>query len=354
LLILRPEEVEGLLSMAEAVDAVEKAFADWGAHPEINLTRRRLHFGDARLNTMPAALPSRGKIGLRIQSEILAVSGGMQTYPSRSPLVDVLFDSRNAAPVAMILSSTHRGLTKEGIPLRTSDLMTAAISAVGTKWMSRDDAAELLLLGTGKQARNHLIATAAIRHLKRVAVFSPTREHREQFAEEMAAGLHLDVVPVSDVKDAIQRADIVLAATNTNVPVFSGDWLCAGTHVTSIVGSNVGMVQAGVIAQKRRELDDETLARAAVIGIASRELAIQDQQGDIYDQVQAGQLAWDAIVELREIVSGRKQGRHSAADITVFKNNGGQGVAELAIADLILTRAREKKLGIEVTWGEGY
>ena len=94
MLILRPEEVEGLLSMAEAVDAVEKAFADWGKYPEINLTRRRLHFGDARLNTMPAALPSRDKIGLRIQSEILAVSGGVQTYPSRSPLVDVLFDTR--------------------------------------------------------------------------------------------------------------------------------------------------------------------------------------------------------------------------------------------------------------------
>ena len=61
MLILRPEEVEGLLSMAEAVDAVEKAFVDWGKYPEINLTRRRLHFGDARLNTMPGVLPSRNK-----------------------------------------------------------------------------------------------------------------------------------------------------------------------------------------------------------------------------------------------------------------------------------------------------
>jgi ornithine cyclodeaminase/alanine dehydrogenase-like protein (mu-crystallin family) len=109
-----------------------------------------------------------------------------------------------------------------------------------------------------------------------------------------------------------------------------------------------------VIARKRREIDDETLQRAAVIGIASRELAIQDQQGDIYDQVQAGQLSWEAVAELREIVAGQKQGRNSPADITVFKNNGGQGIAELAIADLILARAREKKLGIEVTWGEGY
>ena len=148
--------------------------------------------------------------------------------------------------------------------------MTAAISAVGTKWMSRSDATELLLLGSGKQARNHLLAMKAIRNLKRVIVFSPTREHREQFAEEMAGALKLDVVPTGDVKAAIQRADIVLAATNTNVPVFSGGWLREGVHVTSIVGSNVGMVQAGVIAHKRRELDDETLKRAAVIGIASR------------------------------------------------------------------------------------
>ena len=114
----------------------------------------------------------------------------------------------------------------------------------------------------------------------------------------MAAALDLDVAPVDDVREAMQHADIVVAATNTNLPVFEGGWLQAGAHVTSIVGSNVGMVQAGVIARKRRELDDETFRRATVIGIASRALAIQDEQGDIYDQVQAGQLSWEAIAEL--------------------------------------------------------
>src|SRR6266542_957919 len=353
-LILRPEEVEGLLTMAESVRAVEHAFADWGKYPEINFTRRRLHFGAARLCSMPAMLPSGEKSGLRIQSEILAVSGGVQLYPSRSPLIDVLFDTRTALPVAMILSSPQRGMTKDGMPLRTSDLMTALISAVGTKWMSRADATELVLLGSGKQARNHLIAMTAIRSFKRVNVFSPTRERREQFAGEMSAALHLDVVSVNEPKGVIERADIVLAATNTNVPVFSGPWLREGTHVTSIVGSNVGMVQAGVIAQKRRELDDETLARATIIGIASRALAEQDEQGDVFEQARSGLISWDKVVELKEIVAGHANGRQNAVDITVFKNNGGQGIAELAIADLILTKAREKKLGIEVSWGEGY
>jgi ornithine cyclodeaminase/alanine dehydrogenase-like protein (mu-crystallin family) len=354
MLILRPEEVEGLLTMAEAIDAVEKAFVDWGAHAEINFARRRLHFGDARLCWMPAALPSGEKTGLRIQSEILAVSGGVQTYPSRSPLVDLLFDTRTALPVAMILSSTQRGMTKDGISLRTSDLMTASISAVGTRWMSRPDSQTLALLGSGKQARNHLIAMSAIRNFSRILVYSPTREHRERFATAMSTTLTIEIEPAGSAEEAVGRADIVLAATNTNKPVFDGAWLREGTHVTSIVGSNVGMVQAGVIQQKRRELDDETLQRAAVIGIASRELAIQDQQGDIYDQVESGQLSWDYVVELREIVAGTKQGRRHPADITVFKNNGGQGIAELAIAYVILARARERKLGVEVSWGEGY
>jgi len=214
MLILRPEEVEGLLAMAEAVAAVEKAFFDWGKYPEINLTRRRLHFGDARLCSMPAVLPSNEKSGLRVQSEILAVSGGVQLYRSRSPLVDVLFDTRTALPVAMILSSTQRGMTKDGIPLRTSDLMTASISAVGTRWMCRRDSQTLALLGSGKQARNHLIAMNAIGNFSRVVVYSPTQEHREQFASEMSALLKLKIEPIAKAEEAVSAADIVLASGN--------------------------------------------------------------------------------------------------------------------------------------------
>ena len=354
MLILRPEEVEGLVSMREAVTAVERGFADWAKESYINLTRRRLHCGVARLNTMPAALPSANRIGLRIQTEILAVSKGVQTYPSRSPLVDVIFDTQTAAPLAMILSSTRRGRTANGVPLFTSDLMTAAISAVGTDWLSRKDATRLALLGTGKQARNHLLAMAAIRNLKRVQVFSPTPQNRQRFAAEMSEYFDFDIVPMATCHDAMAGAEIIVAATNTNTPVFPGDSLTEGVHVLSIVGSNVGMVQAGVIAHKRRELDDVTMARANVIAIASRELAVQDQQGDVFDQVEAGLLKWDDIAELREIVGGQRAGRKSDSDITIFKNNGGQGVAEIAIADLILQRARSRSLGVEINWSDEY
>ena len=124
---------------------------------------------------------------------------------------------------------------------------------------------------------------------------------------------NLDMVPVADVKSAVDQRRYFVAATNTNVPVFSGEWLGAGGHISSIVGSNVGMVQSGVIAQKRRELDDATLTRAAAIGIASRQLAIQDQQGDIYDQVASRATQLVRIAELREIVGGQETGRLSTA-----------------------------------------
>lgn len=354
MLILRPEEVEGLLSVEEAIEAVEKAFAEWGEDERLNLTRRRLHAGNARLNTMPGAVPSRHKIGLRTQCEILEVADGVQLYPSRSPLVDVIFDTRSAAPLAIVFSSTKRGATRDGTALGTSDLMTASISAVGTKWMSRQDSETLALLGTGRQAKTHLIAMKAVRALKKVKVFSRTRESRERFAEEMAAALALDVVPVSSVAEAMGSADIVLAATNSNVPVFQGIGLREGVHVTSIVGSNAGMVHAGVVGQKRRELDDDAVVRAHRIGIASRALAEQDEQGDIFDQATAGVITWDKVFELRDIVSGKAAGRRSPGEITLFKNNGGQGIAEIAIADLLLSSARERGLGVDVAWAENY
>ena len=71
----------------------------------------------------------------------------------------------------------------------------------------------------------------------------------------------LDIEAVARPEEAVRRMDIVLTATNSSVPVFDGKWLEAGTHVTSIVGSNVGLVKGGFAGAKRREIDDETLER---------------------------------------------------------------------------------------------
>ena len=113
------------------------------------------------------------------------------------------------------------------------------------------------------------------------------------------------------------------------------------------MGGNVGLVKAGVAASKRRELDDTTIKRSDVIVVNSLEQAIQDEQGDLYDPVQAGILSWNKVGELGALLNGQAAGRTRTDEITLFKNNAGQGVADVAIATLVFKLAREQGLGIE-------
>jgi ornithine cyclodeaminase/alanine dehydrogenase-like protein (mu-crystallin family) len=129
------------------------------------------------------------------------------------------------------------------------------------------------------------------------------------------------------------------------VPVFDGNWLEPGTHVTTIVGSNVGLVRGGFARAKRREIDDATLARSHVLGIVSIQQAIQDEQADIYDPVQRGVIKWEQLIEIGDILAGKKEGRSKADQITFYKNNAGQGVADVALGALVLEEIKKKGAG---------
>ena len=107
----------------------------------------------------------------------------------------------------------------------------------------------------------------------------------------------------------MRGVDIVLTATNSSVPVFDGNLLEPGQHVTTIVGSNVGLVKGGFTAAKRREIDDATLARSNVHGIVSIQQAVQDEQADIYDPVNRGVIKWEQLIEIGSILAGNSEGR---------------------------------------------
>jgi alanine dehydrogenase len=147
-------------------------------------------------------------------------------------------------------------------------------------------------------------------------------------------------------EDAVRGVDIILTATTSSVPVFDGQWLEPGAHVTSIVGSNVGLVQGGFTKAKRREIDDATLERSDVLGIASVQQAIQDEQADIFDPVERGIIRWEQWIEIGSILAGKKEGRTRPEQITLFKNNAGQGVADVALGALVLKKILEKGAGL--------
>ncbi len=344
-LLIRANEVNGMLSMEEAIEAVEAGFCEFGRNPELNAPRRRIMTPDGvRVSVHPGGVPSLGGIGLLTHAEHVAVSKEVQTYHSMGGPVTVLFDVKDASLMAILVGRV--GLVE--LPAeRPTPIRTAATSAVGTRWLAREDSKVLGIIGAGGEAKYHLLAFSKIRRFSLAKVYCRTESTRLEFCRVMQKLVPFEVRSVSSARGAIAGSDVVLTATNSNVPVFDGAWLEPGAHVTSIMGGNIGLVKAGVAQSKRRELDDISIRRSDVIVVNSRDQAIQDEQGDLYDPVQAGFLSWDRVGELGDLLNGKIPGRSGAQQITLFKNNAGQGVADVAIACKLYALARAKDLGVE-------
>jgi alanine dehydrogenase len=340
-LLIKPDEVKGVVTMAEAIDAVRLGFRAWGENPELNAPRRRIHVPTGvRVSVHQGGVPTAGATGLMTHCEWVKPFSDHQEYPRLNHPVIVLYDEAEGELKAIIIGE----LTCSELPnnVAVTGLRTAATSALGTDLLARPDAESVGVFGASGQARNHLIALARIRRLKRVKVYSRTAENRNRFAAEMASVVNLDIQPVTRPEDAVKQMDIVLTATNSSVPVFDGGWLEPGVHVTSIVGSNVGLVKGGFAGAKRREIDDATLKRSDVLGIASIQQAVQDEQADVFDPVARGVVRWDQWIEIGAILAGKHEGRSRADQITLFKNNAGQGVADVALGALVLDKVRRR------------
>jgi alanine dehydrogenase len=343
-LLVRPDEIRGVVTMAEAVEAVRLGFRGWGENPELNAPRRRIHIPTGvRVSVHQGGVPAANATGLMTHCEWVKPMAEEQVYPRLNHPVIVLYDSAEGELKGIIVGE----ITCAELPsnVAVTGLRTAATSAVGTDLLARPDATSLGIFGAGGQAKNHLLALMQVRNLKKVKVYSRNPENRKKFADEMGPVSDLDITPVSSAEEALRNVDIVLTATNSSVPVFDGNWLQAGQHVTTIVGSNVGLVKGGFASVKRREIDDATLARSHVHGIVSIQQAIQDEQADIYDPVHRGVIQWEQLTEIGDILAGRKEGRTKADQITFFKNNAGQGVADVALGAKVLQNIQRKNAG---------
>jgi len=343
--LIHAETAKGLLTMEAAIEAVAAGFREWGRSPELNAPRRRITTPDGvRVSVHPGGVPSVGGIGVLAHAEHVAISKDVQTYHNQGGPATVLFDVKDASLMGIVVG-------RIGVPEieaeKPTPMRTAATSAVGTRCLAREDSKTLGVLGAGSEAKYHLLAFSKVRRFETVKVFCRTETTRHEFCRMMEKLIPCAIKPVASAQTAVEGSDVVLTATNSNVPVFDGAWLSPGTHVTSIIGGNVGLVKAGVAAAKRRELDDTTIKRSDVIVVNSLEQTIQDEQGDLYDPVQAGILTWDKVGELGPLLNGQIAGRTRADEITLFKNNAGQGIADVAIATLVFKLARQKGLGIE-------
>jgi ornithine cyclodeaminase len=344
-LLVQPEEIRGILTMEEAVEAVRTGFRAWGENAQLNAPRRRIHIPTGvRVSVHQGGVPAAGATGLMTHCEWVKPLANEQVYPRLNHPVIVLYDAAEGELKGIIVGEITCAELPDNIAV--TGLRTAATSAVGTDLLARHDASTVGLFGAAGQAKNHLLALMQVRKLKQIRVYSRSPENRKKFCEEMGPVTNLNITPVSSPQDAVRGVDIVLTATNSSVPVFDGNWLQPGQHVTTIVGSNVGLVKGGFTAAKRREIDDATLARSDVHGIVSIQQAIQDEQADIYDPVQRGVIRWEQLIEIGEILAGHKEGRTKAEQITFYKNNAGQGVADVALGAAVLERIEKRNGGL--------
>src|SRR5262245_36543163 len=345
-LLIKAEELKGLISIPEAIAAVREGFRDQGERPAYSAPRLRIQHEDRRVSVHPGGCHRLQVAGMFIHVERFTFHGGAQQYEKAGKRVYVAYDSETAELKTIIIGSLP---LFEEPPADWFGTETPITSAVGTDILARPDCRGLGLFGTGRQARRHLVAMCTIRpSLEEVRVYSRNPENCASFVARMQPQVRARLVIAQAPEQAAREVDLICLATGSNVPVLFGEWLTRGQHVTSIVASNKGVLQQGSVARPRREFDDAVIARADRVIATLKEQAIMDEQADLFEPVSRDIVSWEKIGNLGELVTGKVPGRRSPDDITVFKQNSDQGVGFMALAKLAHEKAMAAGLGVAI------
>lgn len=305
---LSSEDVDDLATPKDFVEAVRGGYRDRGggapAAPRTTLVADEV---PGMLTGYLAILPSIGYMGGYMYAAGFGAGDAWFATP--------LFDASEGRLLAVI----------DGAWM--NPFKTGAAGAVGVDALAREDATTLGIIGAGTQARGQAYAIAAVRDLEEVRVYSPTSESRERFAEELGSRVDASVRAVNEVDSVVQGVDILVTATTATEPVFEGELLAPGTHVTAM----------GQYHPNRREVDDETIARSTYVPDL-RERAFSDA-GAFLHALAEGIVDEDHIHgELGEIVAGARPGRTREDEITFF-DSGGTAIETVASAGMLYDRA---------------
>jgi ornithine cyclodeaminase/alanine dehydrogenase-like protein (mu-crystallin family) len=313
-LLLREDDVRALLTMPETIQVIEQAFAALGEHNAVSRPRTRIRQANGVMHIMAASIPGMGIMGHKTYTVFHA---GMR-------YVVMLYSAQDGELLALIEADWLGGFR------------TGATSALATTYLARRDAAIVGLIGAGRQATMQLLGMCHVRPITHVLVYSKRLYECTRFCDQMSRQLHIDVRPVSGPREAVEQADIVITATTSPEPVFSGDFLQPGCHINAI-GSNW---------PDRREIDQVTVQRSALVVTDSREQALKEA-GDLLIPGKTGHFDLNRIQELANVVVGSAPRRRKDDDITLYK---GLGIAleDIATAGLVYRLAVEQDRGEKI------
>jgi ornithine cyclodeaminase len=312
MLFLKNTPISQILSMPEMIDAIEETLKEVALGRGFELPRRRIHH------------PNRMIFGLLPGSVHGAMGAYLQTDLDRRIHHEtvIVYSVETGEPLILFQDCS----INEG--------RTAAAGGIGAKHLARANAGRAAVIGSAIHAQTQLRALAAVRSLTKVKVYSPSVTNRSAFAEQMSRELGIDVRPAADPREAIEGADVVIVATNSNHPVFDGAWLVPGTHITSIAN--------GDKTRTRQELDHATIRRSNPIFITSKETVCLNET-DIFRAVRDKIISWDRVHEISSLLLGRVPGRTDDHQITLFKLQG-TGIMDVAIGLRAYERLKDSKL----------
>ena len=299
---------------------------------------------DAMANVLAAHSRGEALMPLRSMVQFSGAAGFMATMPAWRGGDEPLFSLKS---LCIMTGNPARGLDSHqgtvtlfdgatGVPRALLDasavtsVRTAAVSAVATRLLAREDARVLAIMGAGVQGKAHLEALLPVRSFEEVRVFAPNAEHAQAVAGDRAT-------VAASAEEAVRGADVVVLATTSREPVVRRDWLGRGAHVNAI----------GASVPSDRELDVETVAASALF-CDSRE-SLRNEAGEYRLAVEQGAISGENHVrgELGEVLAGSAPGRLDLDELTVFRSLG-LAVEDLAAAECAVERARRLGIGTEV------
>lgn len=298
--------------------------------------------GYYRWGSMEGASRKLGVFAIRMKSDIVHWPEGLteEKYcmqPGTYCGLIMVFSVRNGEPLAII---------NDGV---LQHMRVAGCAGLGAKYMSRLESSVVGIFGSGGMARSHLMAFKEVRGIKRVKVYSPTKSHREAYAEEMGKSLGLPVEAVDSPESLVRGSDIIAACTDSTRTVFDEpEWLSDGAHITCVRACEIGpkVVKRCDLSIKLGRNTVETLDAEMVrfhgnvgyiAGQPEERARIPNPKVDNY----RGGFFQD-FMEMRE---GKVSGRTSPSQVTFFINAGTQGLQFAACAGKVYQLAKEKGRG---------
>ncbi len=321
-LILSQNDVASVLTMKDCLHVIEEAFLESENGSAIQPLRTNITTEKGITLIMPAYL---GKMQALACKVVTVFKNNPKDYAIPVILGKVLLLDASTGEVICIMDGGY-----------LTAVRTGAASGVATKYLASDfNEMSLGIVGSGVQAKMQIAAIAEIRSIKEVFVYDINPTAAENFVRELEAEFDFKFTIVKHADEVLQ-AEIICTATSSATPVFDGRKVGAGTHINAI----------GSHTPDNRELDSTVISKSKFIG-DSKEACFMEA-GDFMIPLKNGEISENHFYgELGEVISGKKEGRGSSKEITVFKSNG-LAIQDAATARLVYESALKQGIGKEI------